>query len=131
MAFRPARMAPARRSRSWNWAAGSPRPSWTAYFSRPGHCQPDGHRGRGRRRRRTGRSEDADGEVMLDIEIVGALAPAAAIVVYFAPNTDSGFLDALSQAAHAAPTPVAISISWGQSEDGLDGAGAAPRSTRR
>ena len=62
--------------------------------------------------------EDADGEVMLDIEIVGALAPAAAIVVYFAPNTDSGFLDALSQAAHAAVTPVAISISWGQSEDG-------------
>ncbi len=62
--------------------------------------------------------EDADGEVMLDIEIVGALAPAAAIVVYFAPNTDSGFLDALSAAAHAAVTPVSISISWGQSEDG-------------
>jgi len=39
-------------------------------------------------------------------------------VVYFAPNTDSGFLDALSQAAHAAVTPVAISISWGQREDG-------------
>lgn len=60
----------------------------------------------------------ADGEVMLDIEVVGAVAPGAAIVVYFAPNTDSGFLDALSRAAHAARTPVAISISWGQSEDG-------------
>ena len=59
----------------------------------------------------------ADGEVMLDIEIVGAMAPGADIVVYFAPNTDAGFLDALSQAAHAATTPVAISISWGQSED--------------
>ena len=59
----------------------------------------------------------ADGEVLLDIEVIGALAPAADIVVYFAPNTDAGFLDALSRAAHASTTPVAISISWGQSED--------------
>jgi kumamolisin len=59
----------------------------------------------------------ADGEVLLDIEIVGALAPAAHIIVYFAPNTDAGFLDAVSAAAHATPTPDAISISWGQSED--------------
>jgi kumamolisin len=59
----------------------------------------------------------ADGEVLLDIEVIGALAPAADIRVYFAPNTDAGFLDAVSDAAHASPTPVAISISWGQSED--------------
>lgn len=59
----------------------------------------------------------ADGEVLLDIEVIGALAPAADIVVYFAPNTDAGFLDAVTQAAHATPTPDAISISWGQSED--------------
>ncbi|MDT0261945.1 S53 family peptidase [Jatrophihabitans lederbergiae] len=59
----------------------------------------------------------ADGEVLLDIEVAGALAPAANILVYFAPNTDAGFVDALSQAAHADPTPAAISISWGQSED--------------
>lgn len=59
----------------------------------------------------------ADGEVALDIEVIGGLAPAASIVVYFAPNTDAGFLDAVSQAAHATPTPDAISISWGQSED--------------
>ena len=60
----------------------------------------------------------ADGEVMLDIEVAGALAPGADQVVYFAPNTDAGFIDAISEAAHADPTPVAISISWGQSEDG-------------
>ncbi|MFF1572924.1 protease pro-enzyme activation domain-containing protein [Leifsonia sp. NPDC058292] len=59
----------------------------------------------------------ADGEVMLDIEVAGALAPGAEIVVYFAPNTDAGFVDAVSAAAHATPTPAAISISWGQSED--------------
>ncbi|MDQ2883413.1 MAG: S53 family peptidase [Actinomycetota bacterium] len=63
----------------------------------------------------------ADGEVLLDIEVAGALAPAAAIVVYFAPNTDAGFVDALAAAAHATPTPTAISISWGQSEDAWTG----------
>jgi kumamolisin len=61
--------------------------------------------------------QGADGEVMLDIEVAGALAPAADIVVYFAPNTDAGFVDAVAQAAHATPTPAAISISWGASED--------------
>jgi len=59
----------------------------------------------------------ADGEVLLDIEVAGAVAPGAAQVVYFAPNTDQGFVDAVSTAVHASPTPAAISISWGQSED--------------
>ncbi|WP_375488544.1 protease pro-enzyme activation domain-containing protein [uncultured Jatrophihabitans sp.] len=61
--------------------------------------------------------QGADGEVLLDIEVAGAIAPAAAQVVYFAPNTDSGFLDAITQAAHATPAPTTMSISWGQSED--------------
>jgi kumamolisin len=61
--------------------------------------------------------QDADGEVELDIEVVGGVAPGAAQVVYFADNTDQGFIDAISQAVHATPTPVAVSISWGQSED--------------
>ncbi|WP_203663237.1 S53 family peptidase [Actinocatenispora rupis] len=59
----------------------------------------------------------ADGEVLLDIEVVGGLAPGAHQTVYFAPNTDQGFLDALSQAIHADPSPIAVSISWGASED--------------
>lgn len=60
----------------------------------------------------------ADGEVLLDIEVAGALAPGATLVVYFAPNTDAGFIDAVAAAAHASPTPTAISISWGLYEDG-------------
>jgi kumamolisin len=64
-----------------------------------------------------GGTDGADGEVMLDIEVAGALAPAAMLVVYFAPNTDAGFVDAVAKAAHATPTPAAISISWGASED--------------
>jgi kumamolisin len=62
---------------------------------------------------------DADGEVMLDIEIIGALAPKAAIAVYFAPNTDQGFYEAISQAAHdSARHNSVMSISWGGPEDG-------------
>lgn len=61
---------------------------------------------------------DADAEVMLDIEVVGALAPGVAIVVYFAPNTDQGFYEAISQAAHdATHEPAVMSISWGGPED--------------
>jgi kumamolisin len=60
---------------------------------------------------------DADMEVLLDIEVVGAVAPAATQKVYFAPNSDAGFVDAISQAVHDTPTPIAVSISWGQSED--------------
>lgn len=60
----------------------------------------------------------ADAEVMLDIEVVGALAPGVAIAVYFAPNTDQGFYEAISQAAHdATRKPSVISISWGGPED--------------
>jgi kumamolisin len=61
--------------------------------------------------------QEADGEVELDIEVVGGVAPGAAQYVYFATNTDAGFIDAISEAVHATPTPIAVSISWGQSED--------------
>jgi kumamolisin len=59
----------------------------------------------------------ADGEVMLDIEVAGAVAPGAKIAVYFAANTDQGFLDAITQALHDADNkPSVISISWGGAE---------------
>jgi kumamolisin len=59
----------------------------------------------------------ADGEVMLDIEVAGAVAPGVKIVVYFAPNTARGFQDALSTAIHdELNRPSAVSISWGNAE---------------
>jgi kumamolisin len=58
----------------------------------------------------------ADGEVELDIEVAGAVAPNASFAVYFAPNTDQGFSDAIADALHATPTPIAVSISWGGPE---------------
>lgn len=64
-----------------------------------------------------GTPDSADGEVGLDIEVAGAIAPGAHIVVYFALNTDRGFLDAITKAIHdSANNPSAISISWGSAE---------------
>lgn len=64
-----------------------------------------------------GGPNSADGEVMLDIEVAGAVAPGARIVVYFAPNTDQGFVDAIATAIHDTKyKPSVISISWGSAE---------------
>jgi kumamolisin len=65
----------------------------------------------------TGDPNGPDGEVMLDIEVAGAVAPGATIAVYFAPNTDQGFVDAIAQAVHDTKNkPSVISISWGSAE---------------
>jgi kumamolisin len=65
----------------------------------------------------TGDANGPDGEVMLDIEVIGAIAPQAKIAVYFAPNTDAGFLDAITTAIHDTTNqPSVISISWGGAE---------------
>ena len=65
----------------------------------------------------TGDPQSADGEVMLDLEVAGAIAPKAVMAVYFAPNTDAGFLDALRTAVHdSTHKPSVISISWGGPE---------------
>jgi kumamolisin len=62
-------------------------------------------------------ANSADGEVLLDIEVAGAVAPGAKIVVYFAPNTTAGFQDALTTAIHdTTNNPSVISISWGGPE---------------
>jgi len=60
---------------------------------------------------------DADGEVVLDIEVAGAVAHKAKIAVYFAPNTDKGFIDVVNAAVHdKINKPTVISISWGAAE---------------
>jgi kumamolisin len=83
---------------------GIPEPTITAVSVDGGQNQPGG---------------DADDEVMLDIEVAGAVAPGVNIVVYFAPNTDQGFHDAISTAVNDTTNhPSIISISWGGPEDG-------------
>src|ERR1700733_9760406 len=65
----------------------------------------------------TGDPNSADGEVMLDIEVAGSIAPGAKIVGYFAENTDAGFLNAITTAVHdSTNNPSIVSISWGGPE---------------
>lgn len=55
-------------------------------------------------------------EVVLDLEIILAIAPGAAIRMYFAPNSISGFYNAIHQAI--VDQCNIVSISWGMYEDG-------------
>jgi kumamolisin len=61
------------------------------------------------------------GETDLDVEQSGGLAPGANVIVYQAPNTDSGFADAFFSAAsdNIAST---VSASWLESETYLESA---------
>jgi len=65
-----------------------------------------------------GSPSDASGsdETTLDVEQSGGLAPGAKIIVYQAPNTDQGFLDAFARAIHDNNAD-AISTSWGEWEE--------------
>ena len=79
-----------------------------------------------------GDTSGASVEVNLDIDVIGAAAPGAAQLVYFAPNNgDQGFVDAISDATQATPAPIAISISWGQSEDSWTAQGMERGGRRR
>ena len=65
-----------------------------------------------------GGDQNSDVEVMLDIEVAGSVAPEARIVVYFAPNTSRGFVDAVAAAVHDEQNqPTSLSISWGGAEE--------------
>lgn len=64
-----------------------------------------------------GNPNGADGEVALDLQVAGSIAPGARFAVYFAPNTDQGFIDAITTAVHdTANNPSVLSISWGGPE---------------
>jgi kumamolisin len=61
--------------------------------------------------------DGANAEVALDIQVAGGVAPGARIAVYFAPNTDAGFVDAITTASQDETNkPSVISISWGGPE---------------
>lgn len=59
----------------------------------------------------------SDSEVVMDIQIVGALVPKAKIAVYFGTTDSDGFIATLQAAVHDTKNaPSVISISWGMSE---------------
>jgi kumamolisin len=60
---------------------------------------------------------DSSDEVLLDLAVVGTLAPAAAITMYFTLFTEQGWVDAITSAVTDANAPHVISISYGNPED--------------
>lgn len=58
-----------------------------------------------------------DAEVALDLEVAGAVAPGASLVVYFCDFTERGWVDAITTVVHdSVHNPSVISISWGYPE---------------
>ena len=61
---------------------------------------------------------DSTGEVMLDIDVAGALAGGAKIAAYFSTFDEKGLVDALGQViSDSANDPSVVSISWGWDEN--------------
>ena len=73
----------------------------------------------------SGRRGDVTGEVMLDMCVVGSVAPDANLFVYFTEFTSQGWLDALHQAITDKNDISVISISYGNPEDDPSGAWTA------
>ena len=68
------------------------------------------------------------GEVNMDVQIVAGLCPGADIVVYFATWDQKGWVDLLNEVVKGVPAgAVAVSVSWGLSEDSSDFSPAARR----
>ncbi len=66
----------------------------------------------------TDSKDGAEGEVMLDIEVVAGICPKANIAVYFAQWGEQGWITALDAAVHDQNNnPTVLSVSWGNAED--------------
>lgn len=83
-------------------AQGLPIPKFVDVLVGSGRNAPDGVDG-------------ADGEVQLDMEVAGAIAPAAEFRIYFGGNNDQDFSACIDQAREDKCN--GISISWGGPED--------------
>jgi kumamolisin len=68
---------------------------------------------------------DSTGEVMLDMCVVGSVAPGANIFMYFTEFTSQGWVDALQEAITDGNDISVISISYGNPEDDPQGAWTA------
>ncbi len=71
-------------------------------------------------------SGQGDGEAVLDVENVSALAPAAHIIVYEAPNTSFGAIDEYNAIVSEDRANI-ISTSWGECEEALDASAPGAR----
>lgn len=66
----------------------------------------------------TNQKDGAEGEVMLDVEIVAGVCPAATIVLYFSSFDENGWIMAIDAAIQDKQNPLTVvSVSWGYAED--------------
>ena len=66
----------------------------------------------------TNSRDGAEGEVMLDVEVVAGICPKSTIVVYFAEWTEQGWITAMDAVMQdKAHDPGVVSVSWGAPED--------------
>lgn len=62
--------------------------------------------------------DGAEGEVMLDVEVIAGVCPKSTIAVYFAHWSEKGWIKALDAAVHDTKNnPTVVSVSWGNPED--------------
>ena len=70
----------------------------------------------------TNQKDGAEDEVMLDVEVVAGVCPAATIVVFFSTFDEGGWVDAIDTAVHDTQFPLTVlSCSWGYAEDATGG----------
>ncbi len=66
----------------------------------------------------TNAKDGAEGEVMLDVEVVAGACPQSTIVVYFSSFDESGWVNIVDTSIHSSTDPATvISCSWGFAED--------------
>ncbi|HTI07394.1 MAG TPA: S53 family peptidase [Puia sp.] len=66
----------------------------------------------------TNQRDGAEGEVMLDVEVIAGVCPAASIAVYFSTFDENGWVSAVDTAVHDTKNPLTVlSVSWGYAED--------------
>ena len=64
---------------------------------------------------------DSTGEILLDIQTAGSLAPGAKLVIYFTEFTEQGWVDAISTIVNdTTHNPSVVSISYGNAETARD-----------
>lgn len=62
-------------------------------------------------------THDSRWEMTLDVEVLGAIVPAARLTVFIAPNSADGLLDLVETALKGGPDqPSVLSMSWGAAE---------------
>jgi kumamolisin len=75
---------------------------------------------------------DATGEVMLDIQMAGGIAPGAKLGVYFTTFSQRGWVDAIHAAiTDATNKPSVISISYGNPEEKVPGGAFTPGAVKK